>query len=275
MPPIAQQIEAWFAAVPQFISRWLLAFAILVAAYLISRWLAGAVVGAARRQKVDAGMQETLRRLTRWGVMVLGGVLAVEQVVPNVTSLLAGLGIAGLTIGFALQDVAKNLIAGILLLLQRPFEIGDTIEVSDFTGTVLDVKLRTTDMRAMDGRFVMIPNADVFVNPIINFTRAPSRRLEVTAGLSYRTDLQRVEEIALKALQEVDGLLEDPPPQVIFQALGENEIQFSARFWANMGQVEYNQAQSAGVQAIKAAFDRAGIDFAVPALELVKAKENE
>lgn len=273
MPPIAQQIEAWFAAVPQFISRWLLAFAILVAAYLISRWLAGAVVGAARRQKVEAGMQETLRRLTRWGVMVLGGVLAVEQVVPNVTSLLAGLGIAGLTIGFALQDVAKNLIAGILLLLQRPFEIGDTIEVSEFTGTVLDVKLRTTDMRAIDGRFVMIPNADVFVNPIINFTRAPSRRVQITAALSFDTDLHAVRRVALEALQDVEGLLPDPAPEITYRALGENTIEFRAYYWADMGQVTYNQAESDGVQAIREAFAQAGIQLAVPSLELVPGKD--
>lgn len=273
MPPITQQLESLINSFPVFLSRVLLAIGILTASYLISRWLAGVLAGAARRQKADAGVQEIVRRLTRWGVMILGGVLAAEQVIPNATSLLAGLGIAGFTIGFALQDVAKNLIAGVLLLVQRPFEIGDTIEVSDFTGSVLDIKLRTTDIRTIDGRFVTIPNADVFVNPITNFTRAPSRRMEVNAGLSYRTDLRLAEEIALQALEQVDGLLEDPPPEIIFRALGENEIQFVAYFWADMGQVAYGQAQSAGVQAIKRAFDREGIEFAVPSLELVKDKQ--
>lgn len=271
MPPFMQQLESFINAFPELVSRSLLAIAILAVSFLVSRWLARVVAGAARRQKAEAGVQEILRRLTRWGVMILGAVLAIEQVVPNVTSLLAGFGIAGLTIGFALQDVAKNLIAGILLLLQRPFEIGHSIEVSGFTGNVLDIKLRTTDIRTLDGRFVTIPNADVFVNPITNFSRAPSRRLEVSAGLSYRTDLRNARQLALEALAEIEGLLEDPPPEVIFRALGENEIQFVAYFWADMGKVSYGQAQSAGVQAVKDAFEREGVEFAVPSLELLKA----
>lgn len=270
MPPFTQQLESLINSFPELISRSLLAIAILVVSFLASRWLARVVAGAARRQKADIGVQETLRRLTRWSVMILGGVLAIEQLIPNVTSLLAGLGIAGLTIGFALQDVAKNLIAGVLLLIQRPFEIGDSIEVSGFTGNVLDIKLRTTDIRTIDGRFVTIPNADVFVNPITNFSRAPSRRLEVSADLSYDADLHRVRQVVLEAVRDVEGLLDEPAPEVVYRSADDNVIQLVAYYWADMGQVSYAQAQSAGVLAIQAALEREGIELAVPALELLK-----
>lgn len=270
MPPITQPLQALFESVPALITRLGLAALILILTYLISRWLAGVVAGAARRQHADAGVQQILRRLTRWSVMILGGVLAVEQVIPNVTSLLAGLGIAGLTIGFALQDVAKNLIAGILLLIQRPFELGDTIEVSGFTGSVLDINLRTTDLRAVDGRFVTIPNADVFVNPIINFSRAPSRRAQLTATLPYDSDLLAVREAAFGALQDVEGLLEDPPPEIVFRAGTENTIEFVAYYWADMNTLTYHQAETSGMQAIKQAFAQAGIELAVSTLELIK-----
>lgn len=271
MPPFTQQLQTLLDTIPDFLSQPLLAVVILAASYLVSSWLARAVVGAARRQRVDAGVQEMLRRLTRWGVLVLGAVLAAEQVIPNVTSLLAGLGIAGLTLGFALQDVAKNLIAGVLLLVQRPFEIGDTIEVAGFTGSVLDVSLRTTDIRSTDGRFVSIPNGDVLVNPITNFNKAPSRRLEVSAGLSYHADLHHVRQVVLDALSDVEGLLEEPAPEVIYRSADENIIQLVAYYWADMGQVSYGQAQSAGVLAIRAALEREGIELAVPSLELLKA----
>jgi small conductance mechanosensitive channel len=155
----------------------------LINRFLLSRWLSTAVRPAAGRQEHRENISLILSRLTRWAILVLGLTLAAEQIIPNVTSLLAGLGIAGFTLGFALQDVAKNFIAGLLILLQRPFEIGDVIQVSGFTGTVLDISLRTTDMRTADGLLVTIPNGDVFVSSITNYTRAPQRRIEIQAGV--------------------------------------------------------------------------------------------
>ncbi|MGA9531655.1 MAG: mechanosensitive ion channel family protein [Anaerolineales bacterium] len=271
MPPFTSQLQQWINGFPDLVSRLLLAAGIVLATLLISAWVARAVASAARRQDAAPSVQSTLRRLTRWGILVLGGVLALEQVIPNVTSLLAGLGIAGFTIGFALQDVAKNLIAGILLLLQQPFEVGDTIQVSDFTGTVLDVSLRTTDLRSADGLFVTIPNADVLANPILNYSRAPARRLQLSLGLAYGTDLQRAEELALQALTPLTGLLDDPAPQVIFNALGGSAIELTIYYWADMSATGYNEALDAGVRAVKQAFEDAGIDVSPPSMAIMLA----
>ena len=113
MPPITQQLQAAWNEFPMLLSGTLLAIGILAASFLISRWLARAAASAARRQKADAGVQEIVRRLTRWGVMILGGVLAAEQVIPNVTSLLAGLGIAGFTIGCARRTSGRSTAASL------------------------------------------------------------------------------------------------------------------------------------------------------------------
>jgi small conductance mechanosensitive channel len=127
----------------------------LLVAWLVSRWLVHLLGRAMERRKVDPELIVLLKMLTRWGIVVLGIVLALEQIAPGrFSSLIAGLGVAGFTIGFALQDVAKNFISGILLLLDQPFDIGDAVDVAGYQGTILEIKLRTTEMRAWDGRHV-------------------------------------------------------------------------------------------------------------------------
>jgi small conductance mechanosensitive channel len=269
MPPLSTQLQRWLTGLPDLVSRILLALGILVITLLVSAWLARAVAMAARRQHATDSVQGTLRRLIRWTVLILGGVLAIEQVVPNVTSLLAGLGIAGFTIGFALQDVAKNLIAGVLLLLQQPFEIGDTISVSGYTGEVLDVSLRTIDLRAVDGLFVTIPNADVLANPILNYSRARARRLELSVGLAYGTDLAEAEELAQRAVGSLDGLLAEPAPDVFFNALGASAVELTVYYWVDTAAVGYNQAIDGGVRALKGAFEGAGIEMSPPSMAIV------
>lgn len=258
------QFQTLLEGIPEFLVRLGTGILILLAAVLISSWLARLASRAVEQRQADDSASETLRRLIRWGVMIIGAVLAIEQVVPNVTSLLAGLGIAGFTIGFALQDVAKNFVAGVLLLVQKPFEIGDTIEVSGFTGIVVDISLRTTDMRELDGRYVIIPNGDVFVSPIVNLSRAPYRRVSVEIGVSYEADPDQVERIALEAIRPIRGMVEDPEPEVVFEALGDSAVQATVRFWAAMSEISYAQAQTDGLKAIKAAVERAGIDLPFP-----------
>lgn len=258
------QFQTLLEGIPEFLVRLGTGILILLAAVLISSWLARLASRAVEQRQADDSASETLRRLVRWGVMIIGVVLAIEQVVPNVTSLLAGLGIAGFTIGFALQDVAKNFVAGVLLLVQKPFEIGDTIEVSGFTGTVVDISLRTTDMREQDGRYVIIPNGDVFVSPIVNLSRAPYRRVSVEIGVSYEADPDQVEQIALEAIRPIRGMLEEPEPEVVFEALGDSAVQATVRFWADMSEISHSQAQTDGLKAIKAAVERAGIDLPFP-----------
>jgi len=264
MPPLTQTLRQLFDQFPELLSRIGLAIVIVALAVVLSAWLGRAVALASERRRLDSSLQSILQRLTRWSVLVLGAVLALEQVVPNVTSLLAGLGIAGFTIGFALQDVAKNLIAGVLLLLQRPFEIGDTIEVSGFTGTVLDIQLRTIDIRALDGRYVTIPNGDVLASPIINYSRAAQRRLEIAVNVRYDTDLEAAAAAATQALQALPGLLAEPPPSVAFRSLGDAAIQLVVQYWVDVGQADYTQALDAGIRSLKRAYDQQGIDISLP-----------
>ncbi len=264
MTPFQETLDRYAADLIAFIPNIVAALLIVLATLILSRWLSRAIVRAARQRAADREVQVLLDRLARWGILILGVIFALDQINLRVTSLLAGLGIAGFTIGFALQDVAKNFVAGALLLLQQPFEIDDLIEVAGFHGRVRDITIRTTEMQAIDGRYVVIPNGDVFTSAIINYTRSTQRRVEFVAGIDYAQDLERVTDVALRSLEKVPGLMEDPAPDIAYTRLGDNAVEVSILYWVDTTRADYRRAQDVGVQALKNAFQQEGIEMGVP-----------
>lgn len=259
-------IENTLDTITDFLPRLGLALLIVIIAYWVSRIVRRQVRRAMKRRDHDPELIVLLEMLTRWGILAFGIVIAAEQIAPGqFSSLIAGLGVAGITIGFALQDVAKNFIAGLLLLIQQPFEIGDTIEVVSYGGTVLEISLRSTTIRTWDGRHVIIPNSEVYLNPIINFSAAPRRRIEITVGVAPNSDLDQVTRVALKALTDsVEGILQDPAPQIVFSNFGDFTIDFTAYYWIDTGEVGVLKATNEGVVAIKRAFEQEKIDMPYP-----------
>jgi len=272
---IESNLQVIFDAIVAFLPR--LGLGLLV--YLIARWISSWATRLLRRrltrQDADEELIILLQMLTRWGVQALGIILALEQLAPGrLSTLLAGLGIAGVTIGFAMQDVAKNFIAGILLLLTRPFEIGDTIEVAGYTGKVLAIDLRSTEMREVDGRFVIIPNTEVYISPIVNFTRAPRRRIKLPMGVTIDTDLDLATRTTLATILKLNGVLEDPAPQLVFEAFSDSVIQSVLYYWIDTSRVDYMDAQTEGALAINQAFKDAGIGMPYPTVEVTMVENN-
>lgn len=242
---------------------------LLISIYL-ARLLAALLQRALhRREKSDPELTLLLTRVTRWGIIIFGVLLAFQQAGTDITAFLAGLGIAGFTIGFALQDVSKNFVAGILLLLQQPFDLGDAIEVADYGGTVVEINIRDTVIRTFDGRPVSIPNGDVFTSPIINYSRTNQRRIALDVGVAYGTDLKRAEEVALEALTEVPGIMQDPAPGVVFHTFGGTTIDLTIYYWIDLKSASYWEGQSGGLMAIDAAFEAAGIEMPYPTQKLL------
>jgi small conductance mechanosensitive channel len=270
----AIDFKALLDEIVAFLPRVGLALLVYLIAHWISHWATRLLRRRLTTQKADEELIILLQMLTRWGIRALGIVLALEQLAPGrLSTLLAGLGIAGVTIGFALQDVAKNFIAGILLLLTQPFEIGDAIEVGGFTGKVLAINLRSTELREVDGRYVIIPNADVFVSPIVNFTRAPRRRIRLPLGITIDTDLEHATRAALDAVGEITGVLDDPAPQLVLESFSDSVIQSSLYFWIDTAAVDFLQAQSLGAQAINLAFKDSGVVMPYPTVEVTMLSE--
>ncbi len=204
-----------------------------------------------------------LSQLSYWLVVILVAAISLQMVGFNVTAFLAGLGIAGITIGFALQDVSKNFIAGVLMLIQQPFDIGEFIMVGIYSGTVEAIDLRTTQVRTTDGKLVLIPNGEVMVSAITNFSQTEKRRVAISTGVAYESDPDAVRKTALAAIANIEGLISDPPPEVLYENFGSTTMDLSIYFWIDTSQTDVANAKDAGLKAIKSAFEQAQIDMPI------------
>ena len=203
-------------------------------------------------------------QLTRWSLIILVAIVALQQMGFDVSAFLVSLGVLGFTVGFALQDISKNFVAGLLLLLQQPFDIGDAIEVAGYSGTVEDVDLRATQLRTFDGKVVLIPNTDVYTSAITNFSKAERRRLELTVGVAYGSDLDLTRAATLEAVTHVKGILAEPAPQVVFNNFGGSSIDFTLYYWVNTSEADILAARDQAVVAINAAFAAQNIEIPYP-----------
>ncbi len=234
---------------------------ILLIGVLIARIVRKAVVTAMDRTKADPSAKFIVARLSFGSVVVLAILTALAQIGINVAALLAGLGIFGFALGFALQDVSKNFISGLLLLIQKPFSVGEIVQIDQYTGTVKDVQITATQLETLDGQIVFIPSALVYTNPIINISRATRRRIELQIGVAYDSDLEKVRQVALAAIAKITGLSEGSLPVVNFSTFGSYAIQMILFFWIDTGKTDTLTAKDTGLNMVKEAFEQAGIEI--------------
>jgi len=251
----------------------LTALLILIGSLYLARVLSRIFRRVLERREAPEGVTHLLAQLT-YGAIVVFGVITAMQRFFDVTAFLAGLGILGFTVGFALQDVMKNFAAGIILLIQQPFHIDEYIGVTGFDGQVLEIDLRATEMRAIDGRIVSIPNADVLADPIINYTRASRRRIELPVGVGYATDTETARKVVLDALEKVPGYMAEPAPLLGFSNFGDSALQLDTYFWIDTSMTNPIAAKDAAFTLIKNALDKEGIDIPFPIRTVYMHSEN-
>lgn len=248
----------------QYLPRLIFALVIFFITLLIAKPLGRWVERAARPKIRDPETLRLLGRLTHWSALIIGTIVALDQVNFDVTGFVAALGIAGFTIGFALQDIARNFVAGILLLVRQPFNIGDAIKVGEYTGKVVNITTRDTVMNTWDGEMVIIPNLDIFTTAITNYSEYPDRRRSIYIGLGYEEDVNRAVKLFLGAMRAVDGVLDEPTPTVQAEELGDSTINLVARFWVNQRTHSLLDTHSAVVQALKEVSERESISLPYP-----------
>lgn len=235
--------------------------------FIVSFYLAGVLSNllkkVLKKRNTDHEVTLLLAQLTRWSIIVIGTITAMQRFF-DVTAFLAGLGIIGFTVGFALQDIMQNFVAGIILLIQQPFDVGDVIETDQYLGTVLTINIRTSEMKTIDGRIVIIPNASILANPITNLTRADFRRIELPVGVSYDTDPAVARQVVLEAIQNVPGYVADPEPMVVFHTFAGSSIDLSAFFWIDTAKTNPPVATDAAFGLVKAALEKKGIEIPFP-----------
>jgi len=182
-----------------------------------------------------------------------------------VTSMLAGVGVVGLALGFAFQDIAANLMSGVLMATSQPFQVGDIVKTPDHFGTIESVGMRVTQMRTFTGELVLIPNQHLTSQALVNYTETENRRVDIDVGVAYGDDLELARTSIVSALEGQEYVDDEREVQVLYSGFGGSSIDMSVRFWIRTrGQFDYLQARSEGIITIKKAIDDAGLNIPFP-----------
>jgi small conductance mechanosensitive channel len=182
----------------------------------------------------------------------------------SVGDIVATLGLSTVAIGFTFQDIFKNFLAGILILIQRPFHINDQIIVGDYEGTVEQIDIRTTRLCTYDGERILIPNSQVFASSVRVRTAFAQRRTDLAVAVNYNASLPAVQKILQTAIARVEGVLKDKPPEIDIVGFGESSIDFVVRYWTHPRQPQVRQIQTRAIIAVKEALDTAKIEIPYP-----------
>jgi small conductance mechanosensitive channel len=261
------KVSDWLEGLVQSVPNVIAAFLVLLLFWGLAKLVRRVVAQVARRVADQPEINRLIATASYLAVLALGLVLAlgVLNLDKTVTSLLAGAGILGLALGFAFQDIAENFIAGVILNIRNQFTEGDVIETNDFMGIVERVQLRATVVRTFTGQRVLIPNASVFKNPIINFSQPGRRRVDIAVGVSYGDDLEKARRVAVEAIEAIDDRDTSRPVELYYEEFGGSSINFQVRFWIDFRrQTDYLQARSDAIMRIKAAFDANDITIPFP-----------
>jgi MscS family membrane protein len=220
--------------------------------------------------KVDDIIFDLLNRFSGAILYVTAVILALDIVGINVMPFIAGAGVAGIAIGFAAKDTLSNLIAGVLLIIDRPFEIGDRIEVwsapagSATWGDVIDIGLRATKIKTTDNIVIIIPNNEIMKRDIVNYTIISSLiRVRVNIGVSYEADVRKAKDIIIAVARRMDWVSSSPPPKVVVRNFGESSVDLQLRVWIQDARRRMDTV-SFVIDHVKEAFDRADIEIPYP-----------
>lgn len=197
--------------------------------------------------------------------IVIFTVLSILNLDKAVTSILAGAGILGLALAFAFQDIAANFMSGIFISFRKPLKVADIVQIGDYMGKIKEINLRDTVMETFQGQTVIIPNKEVFQNPIENYTILQKRRFDLSVGVSYGDDLEKVKQITLNAVSDIEELSKTDAVNVYFVEFGDSSVNLSVRMWINTPeQSVYNKVGSEAIMKIKKAYDANDIMIPFP-----------
>ena len=242
------------------------AIVLLAMAWVISRWVRRRVARALNRPKLDATFAKFVSHSAGWGVLVLALIAMLSIFGVETNSVVAALGAAGIAVGLAMQGSLSNLAAGMMLLVLRPFKVGDTITVASVTGKVESIELFSTRVDTPDNRRVILPNSQIFGSVIDNQTHHHTRQVLVTIGVEYGAPTEAVRAAFLRATESVDGRIAAPAPTAILQALGASSVDWQVGVWCATPDVA--KVRERLLIACKAALDEQGIAIPFPQTEV-------
>ena len=250
----------------RFLPGILLAFIVLLSTRFVANFASSVSGRLASKAFQSRSLQSLVMRASYVSTWAVGILIASVLAFPDLRlgDLVALLGLGSVAIGFAFQDIFKNFLAGVLLLLQEPFSIGDQIIVESFEGTVEDIALRATRIRTYQGEEVVIPNSVVFTSPVQVLTANGQRRTDLSVGVDYNTPLPKARQILLDTVNGIDEVKSMPSPEVDIVEFGDSSINLVVRYWTEPEQKCVRRIQTQVMVGVKQAFDRADIGIPYP-----------
>lgn len=261
---VAQEVWIWLKINLAYLTGALAVLVIgVILARLLSKWADRALTSNTR---IEPTVAKFLSNLVKYVLWVVVGVTVLTQFGVQTTTIIAALGGLALAVGLALQGTLSNVAAGVMILIQRPFRVGEAIMAGTVNGVVQSIGLFTTEVLQHDGLYVMVPNNELWNKPIVNFSRMPTRRFELLIGIAYKDNIDRARE-ALLALAEADErVLDDPAPVAFVSALADSSVTMGLRVWCKTD--DYLAVSWAITEAAKTRFDADGISIPFPQREV-------
>ncbi len=255
----------WFTGnAPRIFFKVVLFFLILLLFRILSKIARKIVLKAIRSSNLEGNqlLERTAQSITGTVVMILGILVALSQFGVEIAPVLAGLGVVGFIVGFALQDTLANFASGVMILLYRPYDVGDMVDVAGAFGKVRNMSLVATTILTVDHQTLVIPNNKIWGDVIKNVTAQKIRRVDMVFGIAYSDDIPHAERVLEEILTEHDGVLEDPAPVVKLHNLGESSVDFVVRPWAKTD--DYWDIYWDITREVKMRFDKEGISIPFP-----------
>lgn len=240
----------------------LAAVLILIVGRWVARKIADLLARVLEKNKIDATLTGFLENIAYYALLILVLIAAAGQLGINTTSFLTIVGAAGLAVGLALKDSLSNFSSGVMLVLFRPFRVGDAVDVAGVKGKVVGINIFNTILNTPDNQRVIVPNSSITNGVITNITANPTRRIDLVAGIGYEDNIPLAKQVLTKIVQSDDRILKEPAPQIALSELADSSVNFVVRPWVNTG--DYWDVYFALTEQIKLRFDEAGISIPYP-----------
>lgn len=241
--------------------------------FLVGRWAAGRIANildATLVKKLDPTVAKFIANLAHIGLIVVVVIAALDRVGVHTTSLIAIVGAAGLAVGLALKDSLGNFASGVLLVVFRPFRVGDYVEAGGAAGTVREIRIFATLITTPDNKAITVPNSAIMGGNIVNYSAMPTRRVDMKIGVSYSSDLARVKQVLSDILAADERVLKDPAPTIAVAELADRSINLVVRPWVNSP--DYWAVLWDTTETIKRRFDAEGIKIPFPQMDVHLSK---
>lgn len=242
------------------------AIVLLIVTLVAAKVAASVTRKAATKARVEVTLARFFGTVARWGVILLGGIAILGNLGIETASFAAVIAAMGFAIGLALSGLLGNVSAGIMLLIFRPFKVGDYVNAAGVAGTIDEVGLFTTAFDTPDKRRIIVPNGKIFGDTIENVTHHPIRRIQVDVGTAYDADIDRTRQVLEDAVKGVEGILEEPAPAIYLDVMGDSSIAWAVRVWSKTE--DFWAVRERTTRAVKYALDNANISIPFPQMDV-------